>query len=199
MSPDEVVKALVAGNFISPPGTVRIGEEMPIVPINSLARQAKDLEAIPIRPGQEPSVYIRDVGIVLDTTDIPSGYALANGRRAVYILVTKRADASTLPERVRAAPLRRPRWSVPLRDRGATAVLSKERARPPQITSHHVTALWRMDLRQRIRARNYVTLVTALWRLDLRQVTPPEPAARAHPGDRSPARGAPLGHALRGT
>src|SRR5262249_23219862 len=55
MSPDEVVKALAAGNVISPSGTVRIGDEMPIVPINSLARQVKDLEAIPIRPGQDPS------------------------------------------------------------------------------------------------------------------------------------------------
>ena len=33
---------------------------------------------------------------VQDATDIPAGYALVNGRRAVYILVTKRADASTL-------------------------------------------------------------------------------------------------------
>jgi multidrug efflux pump subunit AcrB len=96
MSPDEVIGALSAGNFISPSGNVRIGEKMPIVPINSLVRQVKDLEAIPIRPGQDPSVYIRDVGTVHDASDIPSGYALANGRRAVYILVTKRADASTL-------------------------------------------------------------------------------------------------------
>jgi multidrug efflux pump subunit AcrB len=96
MSPDEVVNAINAGNFISPSGNVRIGEKMPIVPINSLARQVKDLETIPIRPGQNPTVYIRDVGTVLDASDVPSGYALANGRRAVYILVTKRADASTL-------------------------------------------------------------------------------------------------------
>ena len=96
MSPDEVINAITAGNFISPSGNVRIGDKMPIVPINSLARQVKELETIPIRPGQDPTVYIRDVGTVHDATDIPSGYALANGRRAVYILVTKRADASTL-------------------------------------------------------------------------------------------------------
>jgi len=96
MSPDEVINALSAGNTISPSGTVRIGDEMPIVPINSLVKQVKDLENIPIRPGQEPSVYIRDVGTVHDASDVPTGYALANGRRAVYILVTKRADASTL-------------------------------------------------------------------------------------------------------
>jgi multidrug efflux pump subunit AcrB len=96
MSPDEVISAISTGNSISPSGNVRIGDKMAIVPINSLVRQVKDLETIPIRPGQDPSVYIRDVGTVHDASDIPSGYALANGRRAVYILVTKRADASTL-------------------------------------------------------------------------------------------------------
>ncbi len=96
MSPDEVVAALTAGNAISPSGTVRIGEMMPIVPINALVRQVQDLEKIPIRPGQNPTVYIRDVASVKDASDIPTGYALVNGRRAVYILVTKRADASTL-------------------------------------------------------------------------------------------------------
>jgi multidrug efflux pump subunit AcrB len=96
MSPDEVVAALTAGNTISPSGTVRIGKLMPIVPINALARQIKELETIPIRPGQNPTVYIRDVATVKDATDIPTGYALVNGRRAVYILVTKRADASTV-------------------------------------------------------------------------------------------------------
>jgi multidrug efflux pump subunit AcrB len=96
MSPDEVVAALTSGNTISPSGTVRIGKLMPIVPINSLARQITELEAIPIRPGENPTVYLRDVAKVKDATDIPTGYALVNGRRAVYILVTKRADASTL-------------------------------------------------------------------------------------------------------
>ncbi len=69
---------------------------MPIVPINALVRQVQELETIPIRPGQDPTVYIRDVATVQDASDIPTGYALVNGRRAVYILVTKRADASTL-------------------------------------------------------------------------------------------------------
>ena len=38
MSPDEVVTALTAGNTISPSGNVRIGDEMPIVPVNSLGQ-----------------------------------------------------------------------------------------------------------------------------------------------------------------
>ena len=98
MAPDEVVKALSAGNVISPSGTVRIGGAMPIAPINSLVKDVKELLTIPIRygPGNGPAVYVRDVATVQDATDVPVGYALVNGRRAVYILVTKRADASTL-------------------------------------------------------------------------------------------------------
>ena len=47
-----------------------------------------------MRPGTD--VYLRDLATIEDSTDIPTGYALVNGSRAVYILVTKRADASTL-------------------------------------------------------------------------------------------------------
>jgi multidrug efflux pump subunit AcrB len=39
---------------------------------------------------------VRDVAVVEDASDIQTGYALVNGRRTVYIPVTKRADASTL-------------------------------------------------------------------------------------------------------
>ena len=45
--------------------------------------------------GRRPSTSATSA-TVEDATDIPTGYALVNGRRAVYILVTKRADASTL-------------------------------------------------------------------------------------------------------
>ncbi len=96
MSPDEVIKALTSGNAISPSGNVRIGDEMPIVPVNSLVKQVDELKTIPIRPGVNPTVYLRDVATVQDSSDTTTGYALVNGRRAVYILVTKRADASTL-------------------------------------------------------------------------------------------------------
>jgi multidrug efflux pump subunit AcrB len=96
ISPDELITALTNGNTISPSGNVRIGKMMPIVPVNALVRDVKELETIPIRPGANPSVYLRDVATVHDASDIPAGYALVNGRRAVYILVTKRSDASTL-------------------------------------------------------------------------------------------------------
>ncbi|HWH71485.1 MAG TPA: efflux RND transporter permease subunit, partial [Candidatus Sulfotelmatobacter sp.] len=43
-----------------------------------------------------PAVFLRDVGEIVDGSDIITSYALVNGRRTVYIPVTKRSDASTL-------------------------------------------------------------------------------------------------------
>src|SRR5258706_328267 len=96
MSPDEVVRALAAGNTVSPSGNVRIGDLWPMVPVNSVVGDVKGLNNIPIRSQGTQTVFIRDVGSVEDGADIQTGYALVDGRRTVYIPVTKRADASTL-------------------------------------------------------------------------------------------------------
>jgi multidrug efflux pump subunit AcrB len=96
MSVDELVVALSAANTITPSGNVPIGDDYPMVPLNSVVRNVKDLEAVPVRTGTYPAVFVRDVASVTDGSDIVTSYALVNGRRTVYIPVTKRADASTL-------------------------------------------------------------------------------------------------------
>src|SRR5467141_2298598 len=96
MSPDEVVRALAAGNTVSPSGNVRIGDLWPMVPVNSVVGDVKGLNNIPVRSQGTQTVFIRDVGSVEDGADIQTGYALVDGHRTVYIPVTKRADASTL-------------------------------------------------------------------------------------------------------
>ena len=97
LSPDDVVGAIASGNRITPSGTLAIDGKAPIVPVNSVVgADIKDLEKIPIRVGVDPTIYVGDVGHVVDTQDVATGYGLVNGKRSVYILVTKRADASTL-------------------------------------------------------------------------------------------------------
>jgi multidrug efflux pump subunit AcrB len=96
MSADEVIDAVTTGNVIMPSGSVNIGDETRISPINSVVGPINDLLELPIRKGSGTPVSIRDVGSVSDSTDIPTAYALVDGRRAVYIPVTKRPDASTL-------------------------------------------------------------------------------------------------------
>src|SRR3954454_5158967 len=96
MSPDEIVAAVTAANTISPSGNMPIGNKYPMVPLNSVVKNIKDLESVPIRTGVYPAVFLRDLATVQDASDIVTSYALVNGRRTVYIPVTKRSDASTL-------------------------------------------------------------------------------------------------------
>jgi multidrug efflux pump subunit AcrB len=96
MDADEVIRAISAGNVIMPSGSVNIADETRITPLNSVVSRVDDLLDLPIRTGAGPAVFVRDVASVSDSSDIPTAYALVNGRRAVYIPVTKRPDASTL-------------------------------------------------------------------------------------------------------
>lgn len=96
LSPDDIVKALADSNPISPSGNLNLGDKYPIVELNSIVKNPKDLEATPIRRTDQGAVYMRDVATIEDAADVTTSYALANGRRTVYLPVTKRADASTL-------------------------------------------------------------------------------------------------------
>lgn len=114
MSPEEVVQAINKGNLVFPAGNARIGEFTTITVLNAVVNNIQDLGTIPIRTGSGPAVYLRDIGSVENGSDILTGYALVDGRRAIYIPVTKRADASTVSivERVKEA-LPRFRAAVP--------------------------------------------------------------------------------------
>ena len=96
MSPEEVAKAVAAGNAILPAGNVRTGDLNRLAPMNGVVRDIRELADLPIRNGVGANVYVRDIGVVENGSDILSGYGLVNGRRTVYIPVTKRAEASTL-------------------------------------------------------------------------------------------------------
>lgn len=96
MTSEEIIKSVVANNLPSPAGNIRIGDKAFMTPVNALVKRPEDFLDIPIRTGSGPTVFIRDIGTVEDGADITVSYALVNGRRAVYIPVVKKADASTL-------------------------------------------------------------------------------------------------------
>jgi multidrug efflux pump subunit AcrB len=105
LSPDQVVQSMVRFNSITPAGNVSIGDTTYLTPQNSVIETIQDLQNIPIQLNNGPAVYIRDIASVSMGTDITTSYALINGKRSVYIPVTKRADASTwdVVQRVKAA------------------------------------------------------------------------------------------------
>src|SRR4030095_6958282 len=96
MSPEEGVKAVASGNTIMPAGNLRTGDLNRLTPMNSVVQNIQDLNDVAIRTGVGANVYVRDIGTVENGSDILTGYGLVNGRRTVYIPVTKRSDASTL-------------------------------------------------------------------------------------------------------
>ncbi len=96
LSPYDVAEALGKTNKVIPSGNIKLGSLYPSVPLNSVVTDIQQLAQVPIRIGTDPTVSIGDVATVEDSTDIQYGYALVEGKRAVYIPVTKRATASTL-------------------------------------------------------------------------------------------------------
>lgn len=96
IAPQDVVTAIASAETISPSGNVYLGDQYPVVPINSIVKDASELAAVPVRTGTFPTVFVRDLGRVADASDILTSVALVDGRPTVYIPVTKRADASTL-------------------------------------------------------------------------------------------------------
>jgi multidrug efflux pump subunit AcrB len=96
LTPDEIVSAIVKNNQVTPAGAVGMGDYMVMTPSNTVLDKVPDFLNIPLRQGVGPTIFIHDIATVEDGTDIPVGYALINGKRSVYIPVTKSADASTM-------------------------------------------------------------------------------------------------------
>ncbi len=105
LSPDEIVQALAKSNSITPAGNIRVGDQTLIASQNAVVENIKELENVPLKLGSGPSIYIRDIARVELGSDVTTSYALINGKRSVYIPVTKRATASTwdVVKRVKAA------------------------------------------------------------------------------------------------
>jgi multidrug efflux pump subunit AcrB len=96
LSPDDVVSAIAAANTISPSGNLALPHSYPMVPTNAVVKNIKDLAAVPLKSSQAGAVFVRDIADVSDSSDLVTSIALVNGRRTVYMPVTKRSDASTL-------------------------------------------------------------------------------------------------------
>src|SRR5580693_983583 len=97
MSPDEAIAAISKASVVMPSGNMFSGTENRIARTNSaLGGNLAELLATPLRPKAGSTVYLRDVGTIENGTDLVTAYAHVNGKRTVYIPVTKRADASTL-------------------------------------------------------------------------------------------------------
>jgi multidrug efflux pump subunit AcrB len=95
LTPDQLVAALRDNNQTSPAGNVRIGDYNYLTPTNTSEKHITDFGDIPLYKNGVQTVFMRDVASIEDGADITSSYALVNGKRSVYLPITKSADAST--------------------------------------------------------------------------------------------------------
>ena len=97
ISPQEAIAAVSDATLVMPSGNMWTGNIERIARTNAtLGGNLAELLGAPIRAVSGTTVYLRDIGTVENGSDIVTAYAHVNGRRTVYIPVTKRADASTL-------------------------------------------------------------------------------------------------------
>jgi multidrug efflux pump subunit AcrB len=97
ISPDVAIAAVSKSSLVMPSGNMWTGKINRIARTNAaLGGNLSELLSTPIRPKAGTTVYLRDIGTIENGTDLVTAYAHVNGKRTVYIPVTKRADASTL-------------------------------------------------------------------------------------------------------
>ncbi len=95
LTSDQVVAAMRDNNLNTPAGNVRIGDYNYLAPANTSLATIKEFNDIPLYKNGVQTVFLHDVATIEDGADITSSYALVNGKRSVYLPITKSADAST--------------------------------------------------------------------------------------------------------
>jgi multidrug efflux pump subunit AcrB len=95
LTPDQLVLALRDNNQNTPAGNVRIGDLNYLSPSNTTIKTVPDFGNIPLFKNGIQTVFLHDVASVEDAADITNGYVLINGKRSVYLPITKSATAST--------------------------------------------------------------------------------------------------------
>src|SRR5262249_34573777 len=83
-------------NVIIPAGTSRIGDREYNVALNSSPSSVADFATIPVRAVNGAVVTIGDVARVRDGFADQTNIVRVDGRRAAYMTILKKADASTL-------------------------------------------------------------------------------------------------------
>ncbi len=96
LAPQDAVQAVLASNVILPAGVVRVGDREYDVQLNSSPESYAEFNRIPIKVVNGATVYLGDVANVHDGTGVPTNSVHVNGKRATYLAILKKSNASTL-------------------------------------------------------------------------------------------------------
>jgi multidrug efflux pump subunit AcrB len=96
LTPLDVVNAVNAQNLTLPSGLAKIGDTQYTVRTNAMPATIADLNDIPIRYTNGPTVFLKDVGQVHDGWAVQQNIVREDGQRSVLLSVIKNGNASTL-------------------------------------------------------------------------------------------------------
>jgi multidrug efflux pump subunit AcrB len=96
LTPADVVNAVSAQNLTLPSGLAKVGDTQYTVRTNAMPTIIDDLNNIPIRYTNGPTVFLKDVGQVHDGWAVQQNIVDENGKRSVLLSVIKNGNASTL-------------------------------------------------------------------------------------------------------
>jgi len=96
LSPSDVVSALQTSNVIIPAGTARIGTTEYNVALNSSPDDIKQFDDIPVKIVNGIPVKLGDVATISDSYADQTNIVRVDRTRATYLIVLKKANASTV-------------------------------------------------------------------------------------------------------
>ncbi len=96
VSPQSIVSAVLAQNVILPAGSARFGDRDYDVLVNGSPPTTDAFNKIPIAASNGATVYLGDVAHVYDGYALQTNVARVDGRRAAYLAILKKQNASTL-------------------------------------------------------------------------------------------------------
>jgi len=96
VTPAEVISAVNAQNLILPSGTAKIGQFEYQVGINASPPAIRDLNTLPIKTVNGATIYMRDIGNVINGNIPQTNVVRFNGTRATMLDIIKSGNTSTL-------------------------------------------------------------------------------------------------------
>ncbi len=96
LSPNDVVQAVLQSNVLVPAGSAQIGGTRYDVQLNSSPDTLQGFNELPVKAMDGATVLLGDVARVRDGYAVQENVVRVNGRRATYLAILKKADASTL-------------------------------------------------------------------------------------------------------
>jgi multidrug efflux pump subunit AcrB len=96
LTPADVVNAVNAQSLTLPSGLAKIGDTQYTVRTNAMPTRIEDLNNIPLKYTNGPTVFLKDVGQVHDGWAVQQNIVRNDGRRSVLLSVIKNGNASTV-------------------------------------------------------------------------------------------------------